>query len=72
MRALDFCSSQEGHMIDLLVLWHQGEGAALTSALDGRLSLAQQQAVLANRCLLLLLLGRKDACKSAIAAFAKR
>ena len=44
----------------------------LTAGLEGRLSQSQQETILANRSLLLLMLGRKDACRAALASFAKR
>ncbi|KAK9826948.1 hypothetical protein WJX74_001295 [Apatococcus lobatus] len=53
-------------------LMAKGEGAGLSADLAGRLSQQQQETVLTNRCLLLLLLGRKDTCKAALASFAKR
>ncbi|KAK9863884.1 hypothetical protein WJX84_011397 [Apatococcus fuscideae] len=53
-------------------LMAKGEGAMLTAGLEGRLSQSQQETILANRSLLLLMLGRKDACRAALASFAKR
>ena len=56
----------------LLGVGGQGDSATLAADLAGRLSQRQQETVLTNRCLLLLLLGRKDACKAALASLAKR